>query len=210
MPARSIILASRNPGKLAELKQVLGPMGFSIMGLDGLGHIPEPEENGLTFAENARLKALYYAEATGQWCLADDSGLAVDALGGAPGVRSARYAADRCPSGATRKDIDSANRQKLLETLRDVGDEKLTARFVCHLALADAGKIIIEACDTVEGVICRREKGNNGFGYDPVFFLPQRGLTMAQLPPEQKNLISHRGKALRKLAEMLKKTAISS
>lgn len=209
MPARSIILASRNPGKLSELRQVLEPMGVSACGLECFEHVPEPHEDGLTFADNARLKALYYAGATGQWCLADDSGLAVDALNGAPGVLSARYAAERCPEGAARKEIDRANRQKLLEALRDVADDKRTARFVCYLALAEPGKILLEACDAVEGMIGRQEKGDNGFGYDPIFFVPQIGQTMAELLSDWKNRISHRSKALRKLAAMLQKSGLS-
>lgn len=195
-----MILSTRNPGKVAELKQVLEPMGFNIVGLEGYSEIPEPVEDGATFAENARLKALYYSAATGQWCLADDSGLVVDAISGQPGVHSARYAADLCPPDADRKTIDQANNKKLLNALANVPDEKRTARFVCHLALAGEGKVILEANDCVEGIIGHESKGDNGFGYDPLFYIPAMGCTTAQLPSSRKNEISHRGKALVKLA----------
>ncbi len=202
---RELIISSYNPGKIREIRQVLGELPVRIAGLDEFPGIPEPEEHGATFAENARDKALYYAAATGRWCLADDSGLVVDALGGEPGVRSARYAADRCGSDKTDRDgIDRANNAKLLEKLQNIPDEKRTARFVCHLALAEPGRIIVETFDTIEGVIARRPSGENGFGYDPLFFVPEFGCTTAQLPPEKKNEISHRGKAVRHFAKLLR------
>ncbi|MFB3890550.1 MAG: RdgB/HAM1 family non-canonical purine NTP pyrophosphatase [Phycisphaerae bacterium] len=205
MTARGVIvLATRNPGKIREIRQVLAGLNVRIAGLEEYGDIPEPAEHGRTFAENARDKALYYARATGQWCLADDSGLAVDALGGAPGVRSARYAADDCPAGSPRKVIDRANNARLLRELSAVPDERRTARFICHLAMADGARVLIEASGSVEGVIGRQERGSNGFGYDPLFILPDRGLTTAELPADEKNLISHRGKALREFASLLK------
>ena len=168
-----------------------------------LDRIDEPEETGRTFAENARQKALYYARATGLWCLADDSGLIVDALDGEPGVRSARYAAERFAPGAGRSQRDAANTAKLLEALRDVPDEARTARFICHLALAEPGRVLLEATGAVEGVIARAPAGQNGFGYDPVFFVPRLGRTAAELPPERKNEISHRGQAVRRFARLL-------
>ena len=198
------MLASRNQGKLREIRQVLSSCpGVHIAGLEELDEIPEPIEDGQTFAQNARKKALHYARATGQWCLADDSGLAVDALGGLPGVHSARYAADCCPPDSPRGLIDQANNQKLLEALADVSDERRTARFVCHLVLARTDQILIETFDAIEGRILRQPKGSNGFGYDPLFFVPEQDCTTAQLPPEMKNKVSHRGKALRRFAELL-------
>ncbi len=204
----SIVAATRNPGKIREIRQVLSALGVDVLDLSAYAHVPEPEETGATFADNARDKALYYARATGGWCMADDSGLVVDALGGAPGVHSARYAADECPAGAGRHEIDAANNRKLLRELEGVSDERRTARFVCHLALASPQAVLIEASDTVEGRIGHEARGDNGFGYDPLFYLPDGSGTTAQLPCDAKNAISHRGKALRgfekKLREFLK------
>lgn len=199
-----IVLATRNGGKIREIRQVLSDLPIRIALLEEFGDIAEPAEHGATFAENARDKALYYARATGRWCLADDSGLVVDCLGGAPGVRSARYAADDCPALSPRQVIDRANNARLLRELAAVPDDRRTARFVCHLAMADERRVLIEATDSVEGVIGRQERGGGGFGYDPLFFLPDKGRTTAELPADEKNLISHRGKALRKFAEMLR------
>lgn len=165
--------------------------------LDG---IDEPDENGQTFADNARLKALYYAEATGLCCLADDSGLVVDALNGQPGVHSARYAAERFGPDADRPQRDAANTAKLLEALQNVPDQARTARFVCHVALAHAGHVLVETTGTIEGVIARAPAGDNGFGYDPVFLVPRLGRTVAELPAELKNELSHRGQAVRQFA----------
>jgi len=208
MPGRpKILLASQNPGKVRELRSILEAVGAEVVGLDEidpLGAIAPPVEDGQTFAENARAKAAYYARATGLWALADDSGLRVDALNGAPGTRSARYAADRLPQGAERKEIDAANNRKLLAALEQVDDARRTGRFVCHLALSDGRDVLIEATGTFEGQIGRFPAGNNGFGYDPLFYLPQLGCTAAQLPPERKNEISHRGQAARKFARKLK------
>ncbi|MBN1555932.1 MAG: XTP/dITP diphosphatase [Phycisphaerae bacterium] len=200
----SIVLATRNSGKLREIQQVLADLDVRVTNLSNQSRIPEPEETGSTFAENARDKALYYARATGQWCLADDSGLVVDALGGAPGVYSARYAADECPPSAGRDEIDQANNAKLLRELRDTPDERRTARFVCRLAMAVGEDIVIESDGEVEGRVAHAPAGENGFGYDPLFFVPNLGCTTAQLPPERKNEISHRGRAVRRFAEKLK------
>jgi XTP/dITP diphosphohydrolase len=198
-----IMLATRNPGKLREIQQVLADLDVQVTGLGDDG-ITEPEETGATFAENARDKALYYARATGCWCLADDSGLVVDALGGAPGVLSARYAAADCSPDATREALDQANNAKLLRELSGAPDEKRTARFVCRLALAVDDTIVLEADGVVEGRIAHAPAGQNGFGYDPLFFVPQLGCTTAQLSAERKNQISHRGRAVRQFAEKLK------
>ncbi len=201
----SIVLATRNPGKLREIQRVLADLDVHVTGLDDIdANIPEPEETGHTFAENAGQKALYYAQATGRWCLADDSGLVVDALDGAPGVYSARYAAEDCSPQAQRDELDAANNAKLLRELSGVPDEQRTARFVCYLALAVEGGVMIEADGVVEGRIGYAPAGENGFGYDPLFFVPELGCTTAQLSAEQKNRISHRGLAVRRFAEKLK------
>jgi XTP/dITP diphosphohydrolase len=204
--SRRIVLASRNPGKVREIRAVLAGAGIEAVGLDEIDPrraIPEPAEHGASFAENARAKAAYYARATRAWALADDSGLEVAALGGAPGVRSARYAADRCPTDAARDQIDAANNAKLLRELEGIGDERRGARFVCHLALSDGRNILLEATGVVEGRIAHRPAGRNGFGYDPLFFVGELGCTTAQLPPERKNEISHRGRAVREFARLL-------
>jgi len=201
---RTLVVATGNPGKLREIRQTLGDLPVRVVGLRDLPPLDEPAETGGTFAANARDKATYYARATGHWCVADDSGLVVDALGGRPGVYSARYAADRCDPGAGRDVVDAANNAKLLDELADVPDERRTARFVCALALSDGETILIETDGTVEGRIARTERGSNGFGYDPLFHLPSRGVTTAELPPDAKNAISHRGQATRRFATELK------
>ena len=175
-----------------------------VVGLGDFDGIDPPVEDGATFAANARIKAMYYARATGQWCLADDSGLEVDALQGAPGVRSARYAGGEHPPDTDRAPIDAANNAKLLRELRSVPPDQRSARFVCHLALANPDHILIETFDTVEGAIVTQPRGNNGFGYDPVFLVPDTNRTAAELTAEEKNNVSHRGKAVRHFATLLK------
>jgi XTP/dITP diphosphohydrolase len=198
-----LLFASTNSNKVAEVRAILAPHGVTVIGLDEVGDAaarPEPVEDGETFADNARIKAVYYAKAAGRWTLADDSGLEVDALGGEPGVRSARYAG----SGGTRSERDQVNNRKLLNALSAVPDEKRTARFVCAMCLADAeGRVAAETRGTVEGVIGREPRGHNGFGYDPLFGLPHLGCTSAELPTEQKNALSHRGDAARQMADRL-------
>jgi len=190
-----LVFASSNPHKIREVRAILLEYGVSVTGLDALGHTgPEPVEDGRTFADNARLKAVHYAGVTGRWCLADDSGLAVDALDGQPGVRSARYAG----VDGTRDQRDEANNARLLRELQGKADR--TARFVCSMCLADpGGTVVAETTGAVEGVIGHAPRGDNGFGYDPLFELPQLGCTSAELPPEKKNALSHRGDALRKM-----------
>ena len=201
---RKLILATGNPGKLKELRRILAHLPIQVLGLADIDPIPEPDENGSTFAENARIKASCYANATGELCLADDSGLIVDALGDSPGVRSARYAQDAgIDVGDNRASVDQANTDRLLRELENVDDECRTARFVCHIAMADPERIVLETFDTVEGVIARERRGENGFGYDPVFLIADLGRTAAELSPEEKNAISHRGKAVRKFASLL-------
>ena len=206
------MLGTRNRGKLSEIRQILRSLDVRVTPLDEWPQVEEPEETGATFAENARAKALYYARAlrgpdgTGPWCLADDSGLEVSALDGAPGVYSARYALGsvRGKEAPAREIADRKNNAKLLEELTSVPDEKRTARFVCHLALADTEKILLEVRGKVEGRIGREPAGQNGFGYDPLFFVPSLGRTTAQLSAEEKNRISHRGNAVRQFAKLLK------
>ncbi len=205
---RRIVLATRNAGKLREIAATLGALAVEVVGLDQVdpGHeIPEPAEDASSFAENARAKAAYYAGRTGCWALGDDSGLEVDALGGAPGVRSARYAAEEVPPGAGREELDAANNAKLLRELAGVPEERRTARFVCCLALSDGRRALLEAAGVIEGRIGRAPRGRNGFGYDPLFFVPRAGCTTAELPPQRKNEISHRGQATRELARRLRK-----
>lgn len=201
---RPIVLATRNPGKLREIQAELADLPVEVVSLGQFPDVPEPDETGETFGENARDKALYYARHTGRWCLADDSGLAVDALDGQPGVRSARYALDRTGPESPRDQLDQANNRKLLDELADVPDSRRTARFVCHLALAGDGQILLETEDTIEGVIGHDPRGENGFGYDPLFVVPDLGKTTAELDPGRKNRISHRGKAVRHFASLLR------
>ena len=197
---RNILVATTNPGKIAELRAMLDA-DVQWLDLSDFPDIEEIEEDGLTFAENARKKALGHAQATGLWTIADDSGLVVDALDGEPGVKSARF------SGAKSKDrslIDHRNIAKVLELLKDVPEEKRTAKFVCCLCLAKPEKTLIETEGTLQGLITNKEIGKNGFGYDPIFFVPSLNKTVAQLTAEEKNAISHRGIAIRKLKPMLK------
>jgi XTP/dITP diphosphohydrolase len=198
---KKILVATTNPGKIAEIGAMLGGQ-MRWLGLTDLGTIAEIAEDGATFAENARKKALGYAKASGLWTIADDSGLVVDALGGAPGVKSARFSGEK-PPGADRTLIDHRNMAKVLDLLKSVPTERRTARFVCCLCLAGPQKVLIETEGTVEGLITDKEIGKNGFGYDPIFFVPQLKKTVAQLSREEKNAISHRGGAIRKLKLLL-------
>ncbi len=164
--------------------------------------IGEVKEDRATFAENARKKATEYSRATGLWTLADDSGLVVDALGGAPGVNSARFSGAKA-QGADRKTVDRRNIEKLLSLLEGVPRERRTARFVCCLCLAGPEKVLLEAQGTLEGLITEEPAGTGGFGYDPVFLVPKLGRTVAQLGEQEKNAISHRGNAMRQLKPRL-------
>ncbi len=199
---KKILVATTNPGKIAELRAMLD-FDVEWLGMSDLGDIAEIKEDGSTFAENARKKAVGYAKATGLWTIADDSGLVVDALGGEPGVKSARFSGEKTINDDGTL-IDHRNIAKVLELLKDVPDEKRTARFVCSLCLASPEEILIETEGMLEGLITNREIGKNGFGYDPIFFVPHLNKTVAQLTPEEKNAISHRGNAIRKLKPLLK------
>ncbi len=192
---RKLVLASDNKHKLEEFRRFFreANIPLEVIPMREAGFKGEIEETATTFAGNASLKAHAVAEATGLFCLADDSGLEVDALGGAPGVYSARYA-------GTHGD-DEANIRKLLEQLREVPDEKRTARFVCALcAVREDGKEL-SVCGTAKGVILREKRGDGRFGYDPVFFDQRLGKTFAELDGSLKNEISHRGNALKQLLE---------
>lgn len=200
-----MIFATSNPHKVEEARAILAPLGIELKSLADLGcNLTEPEEDGVTFEDNARLKARYYAQQLGELCLAEDSGLEVDALGGAPGVYSARYAG----VDGSRDARDRANNERLLRELSGVPPERRSARFVCTLAVADpTGRIHAEARGTYAGVIAEQPSGSNGFGYDPLLFLPDRGCTSAELPATEKNARSHRGAALRQLATRLRELA---
>lgn len=207
---KKILVATTNPGKIAELRAMLD-LDVQWVGLSDFTDVGGIEEDGATFAENARKKALGYAKATGLWTLADDSGLVVDALGGEPGVKSSRFSGEKSrhegESGATgaqdRSLIDHRNMAKVLRLLKGVPKEARTARFVCCLCLASPERVLIETRGTLEGRIAEKEIGQNGFGYDPIFFVPSLNKTVGQLAREEKNAISHRGKAIRKLKPLL-------
>ena len=170
------------------------------LGLADFVEIGEIKEDGSTFAENARKKAAGYAKASGLWTIADDSGLVVDALDGAPGIKSARFSGTKSDD---RTLLDRRNIAKVLELLKDIPKEKRTSTFVCRLCLASPEKILIETKGTLEGLIAERPVGEGGFGYDPIFLVPRLNKTVAQLSREEKNSISHRGNAIRKLKPLL-------
>ncbi len=201
--SRQLVVATGNPGKVREIGATLTGLAIEVLSLADLAPMAEPVEDGATFPANAGLKARYYARQTGLWCLADDSGLVVDALGGRPGIHSARYAADECNGQADRATIDQANNAKLLRELTHTPDEYRTARFVCCLAMADANGVLLESSGVIEGVIARQEAGEGGFGYDPLFYVPMLGCTTAELTPERKNEVSHRGQAVRIFRRLL-------
>ena len=190
-----LLIATRNRGKKREYARLLEGLEMQLITLDDLGVTKTIKEDGASYTENALLKARGYAAATGLVTLADDSGLEVDALDGAPGVLTARYAGQ----GAT----DEQRYSLLLEQLKDVPHEHLTARFRCVIALAwPDGRVEITE-GICEGRITREPRGEHGFGYDPVFYVPEYGCTMAELPPEIKNRISHRARAAAAASEIL-------
>jgi XTP/dITP diphosphohydrolase len=197
----AILFATTNAHKLSEASAILEPFAIELHSLGSLsGEFPEPVEDGDTFEANAALKARYYAKLTGLRCLAEDSGIEVDALGGAPGVYSARYSGVEGPAS----ERDRANNDKLLAALQGVPAERRQARFVCAACVADAGgRVLAEARGTFEGAIADAPRGTNGFGYDPLLYLPDRGCTSAELSSAEKHARSHRGEALRLLAPRL-------
>ena len=197
--ARIILVATTNPGKMEELSSMLD-VDVDFKSLTDFADVPEVVEDGETFAQNAQKKALGYAKVTGVWTIADDSGLVIDDLDGAPGVNSARFSGEK-PKDRTL--IDHRNIEKVLELMKTVPDEKRTARFVCNLCLASEEKVLLHTEGLLEGFITKSQIGENGFGYDPIFFIPQLNKTIAQLTAEEKNAISHRGNAIRKLTPLL-------
>jgi XTP/dITP diphosphohydrolase len=207
-PARPerILIATGNPGKAREFREMLG--GSHHLRWDDLSAHPEAipvPETGRTFRANACLKAAGYAKQFKTWTLADDSGLEVDALGGSPGVLSARWAE---VNGSGKGDAD--NNATLLRQLDAVEDSRRTARFVCVLALADPqGRIVLTARDSVEGRMLREPRGANGFGYDPLFYVEHLARTTAELTPDEKHRISHRGKALRQLSALMSRAGLA-
>lgn len=194
---REIILASSNQGKLRELREIMEGMDIRIIPLSETGFAQEIEENGSTFAENATIKAETVSNALQKPVLADDSGLEIDYLDKQPGIYSARFLGRDTPY--------SEKNRIILEKLRDAKEQERSARFVCAMALAIPGEKTIITQATMEGRIAYESKGENGFGYDPIFFLPEYGMTSAQISPTQKNEISHRGKALRMMKEEIQK-----
>jgi XTP/dITP diphosphohydrolase len=190
----TLLVATTNPGKIREIRGILAGGPFQLITLADWPHVGPPEETGRTFEQNAREKAVYYADATGQLTVAEDSGLEIDALGGQPGIESARFGG----AAATYPEKFSI----IYEALRVKGAIDSPARFVCALALVQGGKVLFEARGTVEGRIAREPKGEGGFGYDPIFFYPPLGRTLAEAA-DVKAAISHRGAAFRQLREFL-------
>ena len=189
-PAK-VVMATSNPGKIREIARMLEGLGIEVVAQSEFG-VSDAEETGTTFAENSLIKAQHAAEATGLPAIADDSGLAVDALGGAPGVYSARYAGD---AG------DAANNEKLLAALANVEDR--SAAFHCVATYVAPGEAPLVASGEWRGEILRELRGAGGFGYDPLFFVPECGCSSAELEPEEKNARSHRGQALRRLVRLI-------
>ncbi|MGI6668780.1 MAG: XTP/dITP diphosphatase [Acetivibrionales bacterium] len=196
LKSRRIIIATRNKGKLEEMRQLLARFPCDVISMADAGITDDIAESGSTFEENAMIKARSVWKATGETVIADDSGLEVDFLGGAPGVYSARFAG----MGAT----DGENNKKLLDALAGVPEEKRTARYVCVIAVVFPSGRSMTVRGVCEGYIAMKPEGNNGFGYDPLFYFPGYGMTAAQMDPHLKNSISHRGIAMRKLLEKLK------
>ena len=206
MPIRKLLVASGNPGKLREYRQLLGDIPYQLVSLTDFGITEEVEETGETFAENSLLKSTTYARLSATLTLSDDSGLEVDALNGEPGVHTARYGGDPNASDLDRVHL-------LLRNLEGVPWERRTARFRCFLSITDPTRSLREGSNSlllvgsVAGMIQYQPEGGEGFGYDPVFYLPSYGKTIAQLPLEEKNWMSHRGDAARKAVTALKRLA---
>lgn len=192
---KEAIIATHNPGKVKEFKDILASKGYDVKSLADIGFLEEIEETGHTFEENAVLKAEAVAKAVNKMVIADDSGLSVDNLGGSPGVYSARYAGEQ-------KD-DMANINKVLQELKGIEKEQRTARFRCALAVSIPGEETKTVEGHVEGYIAEEPKGENGFGYDPIFIVKDKDKTMAELTSDEKNKISHRANALKKLSQLL-------
>lgn len=189
----TLLVATTNAGKVREIAGILGPMGITLVSLADVPAVEEPEETGATFADNARLKALYYHEATGLPSVADDSGIEIAALDGAPGVHSARW-----------EGTDYAVKfRRIYELLDARGARRSAARFVCRVALAAGGRIVFESEGVIEGCIADEPRGDKGFGYDPIFFYPPLGRTTAELDLDEKATVSHRGQAFAQLKQAI-------
>ena len=193
-----LVIATTNPGKLREIEGILSGVPFTLETLKDYPPVAEPAETGQTFGENACIKALYYATTTGELTVADDSGLEIDALDHAPGIHSARWHGGDYPHKF----------HKIKQLLAERGLTTSPARFVCHLALARGRQLLYETEETVEGRIAESAAGTEGFGYDPIFFYPPFGLTLAQIARDEKSRISHRGKAFWALREFLGRAAL--
>ncbi|HEY4358351.1 MAG TPA: non-canonical purine NTP pyrophosphatase [Acidobacteriaceae bacterium] len=206
----TIYAATGNAGKLREFAESASAEDVEVLALPGLANMPEPVEDANTFMGNAELKAVAYSKlAPGLIVFADDSGLEVDALGGQPGVRSARFANDLGFDAESGSGKDERNNRCLLALMDALprtreGESNRTARFLCALALARDGEVLLRADGSVEGEILAAPRGDDGFGYDPLFLIPSLGLTVAELPPGQKWSVSHRGNAFRSLLEKVR------
>jgi XTP/dITP diphosphohydrolase len=189
----TLLLATTNPGKLREIRGILAGVPIDLVSLEDFPNITEPEETGTTFAENARLKATYYSNAIGLPAVADDSGIEIEALDNMPGVQSARWhGSDYATKFAA-----------IYEELRRRGRSGSPARFVAHIAVASGNRIVFEAIGTVEGEIASQPRGTHGFGYDPIFYYPPYGCTLAEVEGAKKAAVSHRGKAFSQLRDAL-------
>ena len=195
MPAQDLLLASQNPGKLNEMRLLAQGLPYRVVGPRDLGIDASPEETGRSFLENAVLKARHYAGLSGLLSVADDSGLAVEAMGGGPGLYSSRFGGE----GTS----DAERNRLLLEKLRGVPRERRAARFTSAVAVAQGGEVLFEADETVEGLIALEPRGSGGFGYDPLFFYPPFGKTFGKMPRAEKDLVSHRGKVFARLRAYL-------
>ena len=199
-----IFVASSNPGKLADFAEAARVHGIQILPLPRIQQIDAPEETGYTFEENARIKAEFYSQyVPGEILIADDSGLVVDALNGEPGVRSARYAQD---AGITSANPDAANNRLLLERAASIPDQRRQCAFVCSIAAAQDSRTLKTFTAEARGLLLRAPNGDNGFGYDPLFYFPDRKRSFAELSREEKLQVSHRGAAFRMLLEWMDKT----
>lgn len=192
-----IIFATGNAGKMREIRLILGDLGCEILSMKEAGADPEIVENGLTFAENAEIKAKAVWACTGDIVLADDSGLVVDYIGGEPGIYSARYMGED-----TSYEIKNRN---IIDRLKDAPEAERTARFLCNIAAVMPDGRVLHTEASMEGVIAREPAGSGGFGYDPILLIPEYGVTSAELTMEQKNRISHRGKALEAMKNAIRK-----
>lgn len=192
-----IIFATGNAGKMREIRLILGDLGCEILSMKEAGADPEIVENGLTFAENAEIKAKAVWACTGDIVLADDSGLVVDYIGGEPGIYSARYMGED-----TSYEVKNRN---IIDRLKDAPEPERTARFLCNIAAVMPDGRVLHTEASMEGVIAREPAGSGGFGYDPILLIPEYGVTSAELTMEQKNRISHRGKALEAMKNAIRK-----